>query len=676
MPFFPCRGYGWYSRHGRRTDMPRCAAVLRTCSHITVKVCSLMKRKLELYLIDFSITAGVYFAVCLLIFLWNGADPGLARLAAEALFAAVFYCAFAALCKVNTVIWRYSSEKDYLYIFCVSLLSGLCSFLVFRLLPGSAVSVLYSLIALVLCSCALTFSRIVYRILVTRRVSRDEENGKRLLIIGAGNAGSRMLNEIRMAPNCTLKPIGFADDDVQKLNRRIGGIPVLGTVAGIQDICRDKAIDLIYIAIPSITNERRSQILSECLKTDCAVKTLPIVPEINDSRNLIGSLRDITPEELLGREPIQVADEDILGFISGKNVLITGGGGSIGSEICRQIAAKAPRRLVIVDVYENNAYAIQQELICRYGDSLNLEVYITTVCDFGKLNAIFAKETPDIVIHAAAHKHVPLMEVVPDEAVKNNIFGTLNTVHAAIDNKVGRMVLISTDKAVNPTNIMGATKRVCEMIIQYANTLTKDTTFTAVRFGNVLGSNGSVIPLFKNQIESRHDVTVTHPDMIRYFMTISEASQLVLTASAMAKGGEIFVLDMGEPVKIDDLAKNMIRLSGLTLGKDINIKYIGLRPGEKLFEELLLSEEGTQKTVNKKIYIGKTIPMDYRVFEKQLEELRGVAESGDSRLVEEELMKMVPTFHRRQSHAASDAARPSARVSARQAPSVAAAMMQ
>lgn len=471
-------------------------------------------------------------------------------------------------------------------------------------------------------------------------------NAKRLLIVGAGNAGSRMLDELKLARQCPLLPVGFIDDDYEKIGRKIGGIPVLGTVADIQSICENNAVDLIYIAIPSIKNERRSQILSECLKTSCAVKTLPIVPEIGSRKNLMGSLRDITPEELLGREPVKIADEKIYNFVNNKTVLITGGGGSIGSEICRQVAANNPKKLVLIDVYENNAYSIQQELIGKYGDKLNLEVYITTVCDYKKINSIFAAEKPDIVVHAAAHKHVPLMETVPDEAVKNNVFGTMNTARAAIKNKVGRMVLISTDKAVNPTNIMGATKRVCEMIIQYANTLSKDTTFTAVRFGNVLGSNGSVIPLFKKQIEARHDVTVTDPEIIRYFMTISEASQLVLTAGAMAKGGEIFILDMGEPVKIDDLAKNMIRLAGLTLGKDINIRYIGLRPGEKLYEELLMDEEGKQKTMNEKIYIGQTIPMDYNRFENQLTELRDIADEGNPIAVEKKLAEIVPTFKR------------------------------
>ena len=610
------------------------------------KIVKPLGRRIMLFAIDFAVTAAVYCAVCLIIYLWKDIPFSIPHLLLEAVFSAASYTLFSALFGVNSVIWRYSSEKDYMHIFCVSVLSGIFALALSILALHVYISHLYSFFALVLCACGVTFSRIFYRLIMMNRDAGYADNAKRLLIVGAGNAGSRMLDELKLAHKCPLLPVGFIDDDYEKIGRKIGGIPVLGTVADIQPVCENNAIDLIYIAIPSIKNERRSQILSECLKTSCAVKTLPIVPEIGSRKSLMGSLRDITPEELLGREPVKIADEKIYNFVNNKTVLITGGGGSIGSEICRQVAANNPKKLVLIDVYENNAYSIQQELIGKYGDKLKLEVYITTVCDYRKINSIFAAEKPDIVVHAAAHKHVPLMETVPDEAVKNNVFGTINTARAAIENKVGRMVLISTDKAVNPTNIMGATKRVCEMIIQYANTLSKDTTFTAVRFGNVLGSNGSVIPLFKKQIEARHDVTVTDPEIIRYFMTISEASQLVLTAGAMAEGGEIFILDMGEPVKIDDLAKNMIRLAGLTLGKDIDIRYIGLRPGEKLYEELLMDEEGKQKTMNEKIYIGQTIPMDYNRFENQLNELRDIADEGDPIAVEKKLAEIVPTFKR------------------------------
>lgn len=606
-------------------------------------------RKIQLYLLDAAIV------LCAFLFSYScyvlSAHPrlDLLRLLFELVTVLAVHVIAALLCHVNNIIWRYAGGHEYLFLLSISALSGTSACVLVMFLFHNSIPIVYYLVGETITATLLVLSRILYRELCSYKDHYPyEPDAKRLLIVGAGSAGSRLLEEIRHNPSCGLLPVGFIDNNPQKLHREIQGVSVLGTPNELYEICEREHIDIIYLAIPSITNEKRAEILEECLKTSCAVKTLPLVSEITDRKNLISSLRHITPEELLGREPIEVADAGILEFVCGKTVLITGGGGSIGSEICRKVAANQPKRLVIIDVYENNAYSIQQELIRKYDSALDLEVYIATVCDFKKINAIFAAERPDIVIHAAAHKHVPLMETVPDEAVKNNVFGTFNTVMAARGNKVGKMILISTDKAVNPTNIMGATKRMCEMIIQYADTISPDTTFAAVRFGNVLGSNGSVIPLFKKQIEEHHDVTVTHPEMIRYFMTISEASQLVLTASAMANGGEIFVLDMGEPVKIDDLAKNMIRLAGLTLGKDINIRYIGLRPGEKLYEELLMSEEGLNQTPNKKIFIGRTIPMDYDTFIRQLSELHDVVEDPESSpaVIEKKIMELVPTFHR------------------------------
>ncbi len=602
------------------------------------------KRRLLLFAIDFLIIAAIYGTAGLIIYIWKDISFDIPSLVTESLYTAACYTLFSLVFGVTSVIWRYATEKDYIYVFCVALLSNIFAMAI-SVFAHIYLSRMYSCFCCLLCTCGVTGSRVFYR-LIKDRTATYADGAKNVLIVGAGGAGSAMLEEIRLTDECPLHPIGFIDDSREKIGRKIGGIPVLGKVTEIKSVCEQFDIDLIYLAIPSVNNERRSEIIEECLKTKCAVKTLPTLSELNRNQRLMGSLRDITPEELLGREPVNIADEKIYSFVNGKTVAITGGGGSIGSEICRRVAANSPRRLIIIDVYENNAYSIQQELKQKYGDELSLEVYIATVCDAKKINDIFAAEKPNIVVHAAAHKHVPLMETVPDEAVKNNVFGTLNTARAAIANKVGKMVLISTDKAVNPTNIMGATKRVCEMIIQYANTLSSDTIFTAVRFGNVLGSNGSVIPLFKKQIEARQDITVTDPNIIRYFMTISEASQLVLTAGAMAQGGEIFVLDMGEPVKIDDLARNMVRLSGLTLGKDINIRYIGLRPGEKLYEELLMSEEGMQKTSDKKIFIGQTIPMDYARFVVQLDELRTVSDSGDCMAVEQKLAEVVPTFRR------------------------------
>lgn len=564
---------------------------------------------------------------------------------AEGLTVAVIYCIITAIFKTNRIVWRYAGSSDYVYLLVLSIASGIISFGVNSILKFRHLSFMYCFFAVFMSSAVVVFSRAIYQGVINHRTDKSGPGSKRLIIIGAGLAGVRLLGEIYSAPGINLVPFGFIDDDVQKIGRIVSGLKVLGNVSDIGEICEKNGIECIYIAIPSISNERRSEILDECLKTGLEVKILPLLTELAEKDDLISNVRSITPEELLGRAPVSLADDEMLDFLNGKTIAITGGGGSIGSEICRKIAAHDPKKLIIVDVYENNAYSLEQELISKY-PSLNLTVYIATVCDKMKISKIFEKEKPELVIHAAAHKHVPLMETVPDEAVKNNVFGTFNTCLAARDAGVEKFVLISSDKAVNPTNVMGATKRICEMLIQCMDKVSPDTSFSAVRFGNVLGSNGSVIPLFKSQIEQRHDVTVTDPNMIRYFMTISEASQLVLMSAALAKGGEIFVLDMGEPVKIDDLARNMIRLSGLTLGRDINIKYIGLRPGEKLYEELLMSEEGLTKTGKDKIFVGKPIEMDNNVFMGKLRELKAVAEdpNASSADVIEKIMDVVPTF--------------------------------
>lgn len=607
-----------------------------------------MNRNVLLGVVDITVVGAVYILARLLSTLISGIEYELFKLVADWIIVLVVYTIGLNAMGVNKIIWRYSTGRDYFYLFVVSTICGVLSCITLELMPYDITPVIYNLLAFLFCSLGLTFTRVIYREFLIGKHKVDT-NAKRLLIVGAGEAGNRMIEEIDGNPGCGLNPVCLVDDDPQKQGRSIRGVTVLGTIADIEKLCEENEIDLIYIAIPSASNELRAKILNECAKTICPVKILPFYSAIADNEySFINKVRDITPEELLGREPIKVADEEILSFVKDKIVAITGGGGSIGSELCRQIAAHSPSRLIIIDVYENTTYSLQQELKAAYGDKLDLMVYIATVCDYDKINSIFSEEEPDIVLHAAAHKHVPLMETVPDECVKNNVFGTLNTALATRNNGVEKFILISTDKAVNPTNIMGTTKRICEMIIQYVDSISPDTTFAAVRFGNVLGSNGSVIPLFKKQIESRSDVTVTHPEMIRYFMTIPEASQLVLTASAMAEGGEIFVLDMGEPVKIDDLARKMISLSGLTVGKDINIKYIGLRPGEKLYEELLMSEEGLRKTLNQKIFIGNPIKMDYDEFKLQLENLRTLVNTAgvEQSDVEEMLREIVPTFVR------------------------------
>ena len=401
-------------------------------------------------------------------------------------------------------------------------------------------------------------------------------------------------------------------------------------------------IDEIIIAIPSVSKKEIGSIVEICKKTKCKLKILPGIYEIIDGQVSIKKIRDVQIEDLLGRDEVKLNIDEISSYIEGKSILVTGGGGSIGSELCRQIARFKPRKLAIFDIYENNAYDIQNELLRRYKD-LNLDVIIGSIRDKKRINEIIEKEKPDVIFHAAAHKHVPLMENNPREAIKNNVFGTLNLAQAADRYGVKRFVMISTDKAVNPTNVMGATKRICEMIVQSMNEISK-TEFVAVRFGNVLGSNGSVIPLFKKQIEEGGPVTVTHPDVVRYFMTIPEAAQLVIQAGAMANGGEIFILDMGEPVKIIDLAKDLIRFSGFEPNVDIPIKITGLRPGEKLFEELLLDEEGIKATKHDKIYIGKPTYIDYKLLLKSINELGNVAENGEDKDVKGYLKSIVPSY--------------------------------
>ncbi len=544
-------------------------------------------------------------------------------------------------------LWRYAQARE----FTVCLLADLSGAFVYYLADKALIArINHPLAFYVLVGMYSTFGMFLLRICFRHLKSRiGKPKNQRALLVGAGSAGSELAIYTREYNKAGYSFVCAVDDDETKIGKRIHGIDIVGKINDIKDVCRKYKIELIVIAIPSAQTGRRKEIIGYCLETNCVVKALPSLEELDDlsAISLGKNVRNITPEELLGREPIKVASDKLLDFIEGKTVAITGGGGSIGSELCRQVVKHNPKELIIIDIYENNAYDIQQELLRAYGKELKLFVYIASVRDYNTINCIFEKHKPDLVIHAAAHKHVPLMETSPKEAVKNNVFGTKNVAEAAMANGVSKFLLISTDKAVNPTNIMGATKRICEKIIQSKNGKSK-TQFLAVRFGNVLGSNGSVIPLFKRQIESGGPVTVTHPEIIRYFMTIPEAAQLVLTAGAMAKGGEIFVLDMGEPVKIDDLARNMIKLSGLVPGKDIEIRYTGLRPGEKLYEELLLSAEGTEKTENNKIFIGKQTEVDTEELDNKLEILKQIARDPESTnsQVEEAIKSIVPTFKR------------------------------
>lgn len=474
-------------------------------------------------------------------------------------------------------------------------------------------------------------------------MNRRNNAGKmrRVLIIGAGEAGNAIIKEIVNSRYVNMKIIGIIDDDKTKKGKYLHGVKIIGDRNDIVDTAKAYRVDEIIIAIPAASAQETKQILDICKQTGCELKRLPGMYQLVNGDVSISKLKDVDVNDLLGREPIKVDLDSIMGYVSGKVVMVTGGGGSIGSELCRQVASHQPKQLLIVDIYENSVYDIQQELKRNYPE-MDLVVLIASIRNTKRINQIFETYRPEIIYHAAAHKHVPLMEDSPNEAVKNNVLGTWKVVQAADKYKVKRFVMISTDKAVNPTNIMGATKRICEMIIQTYNNRS-ETEYVAVRFGNVLGSNGSVIPLFKKQIEEGGPVTVTHPDIIRYFMTIPEAVSLVLQAGAYAKGGEIFILDMGEPVKIVDLAKNLILLSGHKPNEDIMIEFTGLRPGEKLYEEMLMEEEGMQDTANKLIHIGKPIQMDEERFLRQLEEIKEyvVTEPDDIRLW---VQKIVPTY--------------------------------
>ena len=463
---------------------------------------------------------------------------------------------------------------------------------------------------------------------------------KKVLLVGAGSTGAILIKELRTSTNSVMDPVCALDDDEEKINRYVSGVKVVGTTYEIDHYAKKYGVQEIIIAMPTADKKVVSRIVKDAQKTGCKVKTISGIMPQNAGKVSVADIKEVGIDDLLGREQVRVNLDDILGYIEGKTVLVTGGGGSIGSELCRQIAAHNPKLLIIVDIYENNAYDIEQELI-RNLPNLNLLVLIASVRDKRKINNIFEQYRPEIVFHAAAHKHVPLMETSPNEAVKNNVIGTLNVTEAAGKYGTQRFVMISTDKAVNPTNIMGATKRICEMIIQ-AMDKKYATEYVAVRFGNVLGSNGSVIPLFKRQIKEGGPVTVTHKDIVRYFMTIPEAVSLVLQAGAYAKGGEIFVLNMGEPVRIYDLAENLIRLSGLEPNVDIDIKVIGLRPGEKLYEERLMEEEGLQETENKMISIGKPLEIDKDLFDK-VKQL-GKQADGEVDNMKELVSELVPTY--------------------------------
>ena len=554
------------------------------------------------------------------------------------------------LFRLYNKLWRYADIEDFFYAGIASFTANL-SFMVITMIFGAFIpdynlgTGAYITFALMSTLFVMMF-RIIYRLnKILERRNLAHKAKKRLLIIGGGEGALSVLSELSKTPGNEYIPVCIVDDNKEKLHRRISGVKIVGTTYEIPEICEEYDIEVILFTISQISITDKKRILDACTKTHLEVKIIPNIYNLMTAGvPITSSIRQVEVEDLLGREPVVFDTEKYGKYLIGQTVLVTGGGGSIGSELCRQIARLRPKHLIILDIYENNAYEIQQELIRKHGTDLSFEVQIASVRDEEKLEHIFATKNIDVVFHAAAHKHVPLMETNPEEAVKNNIFGTLKLARTADKYHVKNFVQISTDKAVNPTSVMGASKRICEMIIQMMGKQSK-TNFVAVRFGNVLGSNGSVIPLFKEQIRTGGPVTVTHPDIIRYFMTIPEAVSLVLTAGSLAKGGEIFILDMGEPVKIKVLAENLIRLSGFKPHEDIKIEYTGLRPGEKLYEELLLNEEGITKTDNKKIYIGKPIEFSVDMFTGHLKKLYDAANRNDSEAVEGIIAEIVPTYH-------------------------------
>ena len=540
-------------------------------------------------------------------------------------------------------LWQFASVIELKNILIATLLSSFVNIALFEVtgnkLPRSCYIIYFLLLTMFVGGSR--FSYRLIRLIKKDFPTKEKRELEKVMIVGAGEAGEKIYREIYTSQNIYKEVVCFIDDDKTKIGRRIHDVLIYGGRHDILEACDKYKIDEILVAMPSIDQKEMAEILNICKDTKCKIKKLPGIYQMVNGDVHLSDFKEVEVQDLLGRDPIEVNLSEIMDYVTNQVVMVTGGGGSIGSELCRQIAAAKPKQLIIVDIYENNAYDIQLELKHDY-PQLNLETMIASVRNTDKVNDLFKQYHPDIVYHAAAHKHVPLMEDSPNEAVKNNVFGTLNVARACDQYKTKRMILISTDKAVNPTNVMGATKRMCEMIVQTINKQSQ-TEFVAVRFGNVLGSNGSVIPLFKKQIKAGGPVTVTHPDIIRYFMTIPEAVSLVLQAGAYAKGGEIFILDMGKPVKIADMARNLIKLSGYEPDIDIKIEYTGLRPGEKLYEELLMKEEGLQDTPNKLIHIGKPIELDEDSLFDRLNHLKDEAyqETNDIRTL---IKEIVPTY--------------------------------
>lgn len=604
----------------------------------------LYKRKILLLLTDIMLVNASYYFSLLLRFDASIPSEYFSLYLNNALVITIIaILSFTLFCLYNS-LWKYASIDEMISVVLANIFASFATFLIFTLMNVNFPKSIY-LIALLLNIAFVGGVRFSYRVLrnIKNKFTKNGFKKDRVLIIGGGSAGSTVIKEIKESVQLNKDIIGVIDDDIRKIGKRIHNVPILGTREDIINIAKKEGIDEIIIAIPSAPKKEIKNILEICKETKCKIRILPGVYELIDGKVSIKQIRDVEIEDLLGREPVKIDLNEIGQYLQNQVILVTGGGGSIGSELCRQIAKFNPKKLLILDMYENNAYDIQNELKRKYRDKINQEVIIANIRERKRLEKTFEKYHPDLVFHAAAYKHVPLMEENPTEAVKTNVFGTLNLVELSDKYNVKKFILISTDKAVNPTNIMGATKRIAEKIIQAMNASSK-TEYVAVRFGNVLGSNGSVIPLFKKQIAEGGPVTVTHPEVIRYFMTIPEAVQLVLQAGAMANGGEIFVLNMGEPVKILDLAKDLIKLSGLEPGKDIEIIFTGLRPGEKLYEELLLAEEGLKATKNEKIFIVKPIFEDIKALKSKLDKIKNLLEHEDFSLLESIIKELVPTY--------------------------------
>lgn len=565
----------------------------------------------------------------------------------SAILITLVYLVFFYLFKLYKNLWNYAGTYEFLIVIISCFLANI-TFTIINVLVGFNIELTTSFLGGIFSVFLIGGLRITIRIYSRyikdhdyfKRV--DNKEFKRVMIVGAGTAGAMIVKEMKLHKEMKLLPVVVIDDDRNKLSNSIGGVKISGNRNDIKIITKEMDIDTILIAIPSLDKKNKKEIIDICKETNCKLEIIPGIYELIDGQVTLNEIREVSYEDLLGRNPVKLDIKGIGSFINNKRIMITGGGGSIGSEICRQIAKFKPKEVVLLDNYENGVYELQQEFK-YFNVNINIKCVIASIRDRKRLENIFKEYKPQIIFHAAAHKHVPLMEDNPEESVKNNVFGTLNLAECSDKYKVERFVMISTDKAVNPTNIMGATKRLCEMIIQSMDKKS-NTQFVVVRFGNVLGSNGSVVPLFKKQIAQGGPVTVTHPDINRFFMTIPEAAQLVLQASVFAEGGEIFVLDMDKPIKIYDMACDLIRLSGFEPNVEIKIKFIGLRPGEKLYEEVLTDEEGLNKTVHEKIFIGRPTFTDYETLKFELEELRFVTESGRKEEIEQKIQELVPTY--------------------------------